>query len=171
MSGEEATKVLGVSQQGVQEAPGHPQEVVHGAWSDTCTAHGAECQGTPGKAPNETVVAVSESGPRTPFPACSIPIFRLMRTYFYLPSKVSWFSRHCAVSIRSSSRFSREASASRRKLAHRWKSSSLTTYRAGTGSFTAPGESLSLPARWASYGLSGLHYTVKCGFLLNDDFF
>lgn len=135
------------------------------------TARGAERRGTPGKAPNEAIAAVSESGPRSPFPACGSPIFRLMRTCFYLPSKVSWFSRHCAVSIRSSSRFSRDASASRRKLAHRWKSSSLTTCGAGTGSVAALGESHPLPACWAFYGLSGLRYTVKCGFLLDDYYY
>lgn len=51
--------------------------------------------------------------------------------YIQLPSRVRWFSRCWAVSIRSSSLLSRDASASRRKLAHLWKSSSLTTYETG----------------------------------------
>lgn len=53
--------------------------------------------------------------------------------YFQLPRRVRWFSRCWAVSIKSSSLLSRDASASRRKLAHLWKSSSFTTYETGRG--------------------------------------
>lgn len=84
----------------------------------------------PGMAPDwSQIVAVSESWPRAPFLMFSIPL----TAYFQLPSRVRWFSRCWAVSIRSSSLLSRDASASRRKLAHLWKSSSFTTYKTGRG--------------------------------------
>lgn len=84
----------------------------------------------PGMAPDwSQIVAVSESWPRALFLMFNIPL----TPYFQLPSRVRWFSRCWAVSIRSSSLLSRDASASRRKLAHLWKSSSFTTYETGRG--------------------------------------
>lgn len=134
---------------------GHPQESACGGWvgyRHSPLAPNA-WKGTPGRFLIETHLKQCQNqGQELPFQLAAFLFKNVMITYFYLPSKMSWFSRCCAVSKRSSSLLLRDASASRRKLAHLWKSSSLKIYAKRRGLFTALGDSLPLPMCWASYG-------------------